>query len=382
MRIIKYLFLCLALVSAPVTAQDDNFELWMDNELSVTADGTSVVYITVSQYDPDKNYLGFNMELVLPKGFKVHQVKSGRGYKNDIELSVRATETHTISCNMPDAGTLKIACISTQNQELYPDDVDGNPYYPLFTVGIVAETSVINGVYDVEMSGISFTWRNTDGALVQKAVDKLEQTCAVTVTGGRELGGVDYTIPAEGCGTMILPYNTGIPAGMKVYECCGVTAANTLDLSEVTAISANTPYIVCGTPGTYHFDGTYRALKPYYATAFMTGVYEEMEVPAGAYVMQKHPSKQGAGFYRVESVKTTVSPYHSWLNAQPDYAGVLELDFTGTTGIGNDVESCNVKVNIYNAKGQLIRSSVKRSAALKGLEHGVYIIGNEKVLVE
>ncbi len=195
MKTIQCLILLLALVSVRATAQESQFQLWMDESLTVTADGVTVTYLTVSQYDPEHNYLGFNMEFMLPKGFKINQVKSGRGYKNDIELSVRATDTHTISCNMPDERTLKVACISTQNQELYPDDIDGNIHYPLFTVGIVADPTTINGVYEVEMSGISFTWRNESNTLSQKVIDKLEKICMVTVVGGTDessLSPADY----------------------------------------------------------------------------------------------------------------------------------------------------------------------------------------------
>ena len=48
-------------------------------------------------------------------------------YKNDIQQSVRATETHIIGCNMPVEGMLKVICRSSMNEELYPDDEDGNP---------------------------------------------------------------------------------------------------------------------------------------------------------------------------------------------------------------------------------------------------------------
>ncbi len=382
MKMIKYLFLWLALIAVQATAQESNLQLWMDKTATVTADGTTVTYFTVSQYDPDHNYLGFNMELALPPGFKINQVKSGREYKNDIALSVRATSTHTISCNMPDTRTLKIACISTQNHELYPDDEYGNIHYPLFTVGVVAEPSTINGVYDVEMSGISFTWRNTEGALVQEVINKLDETCTVTVTGGTDFGGVDYSIPAEGCGTLILPFNSSIPEGMQVYYCNGIVNNSALDLSEMSSITANTPYVVSGVPGNYHFEGVYRALKTRYATAYMTGVYERTEVPEGAYVMQNHKDTYGVGFYRVGSIKTDVTPYHCYLNNFGSEENVLRLEFGGTTGIDGMGDGGNVLVNVYNAQGQLIRVGVKFSDALKGLGQGVYIINDKKYIIE
>ena len=61
--------------------------------------------------------------------------------------------------------------------------------------------------------------------------------------------------------------------------------------------------------------------------------------------------------------------------------GVEEIDpVTDINGpcvdYGSDI------VNVYNAKGQLIKSNVKASEATQGLPRGVYIIGNKKVYVE
>ncbi len=381
MKSIKVLSLCLTLLAMQATAQEDNFRLWMDGSATVTADGTTVTYLTVSQNDPDHNYLGFNLELTLPVGFKINQVKNGRNYVNDITISERKDD-HTISCNMPDAQTLKVACISLSNQPLYPDDMDGNPCDLLFTVGIVAESSTINGVYDVEMSGISFTYRESDNSLVDKTIDKLGETCTVTVTGGTDFGGVDYIIPDESCGTMILPFDCSVPEGMTVYSCDEIVDNSTLNLSAVSTITANTPYVVSGTPGNYHFEGTYRALKARYATAYMTGVYETTEVPEGAYVMQNHKDTYGVGFYRVGSVKTSVNAYRGYLNDFGGDSQALRLNIGDITGIDGLKGNDDVLVNVYNAQGQLIRTDVEAGKALKGLSRGIYIINDKKYIIE
>ncbi len=377
----RCLFILLALIAVQAKAEEDAFQLWMDEAVSVTADGETVTYVTVSQYDPAHNYLGFNMEFALPPGIKIHQVRSGRGYKNDIELSIRATDTHTISCNMPDARTLKVACISTQNQELYPDDYDGNLYYPLFTVGLVAEGTTLNGVYDVEMSGISFTWRNAENMLVQKVIDRLEKTCEMTVSGGTDFGAVNYTLPTVGCGTMILPFHSEIPAGMEVLYCHGVTNG-TLGLSPVTAIEANTPYVVTGTPGVYRFEGTYRALKETYATPYMTGVYKEALVPRLAYVLQNQEEALGLGFYRAESDVINIPPFLCFLIALEVAGSLGRLELDGLTGLDEAGADGEERVDVYDAQGRLVRAHVKRSWALRNLKRGVYVIDDEKVIVK
>ncbi len=239
MKTIKILSLCLALFAVKAVAQEvqeDKFQLWMDEELAVQNDGSTVTYLTVSQYDPDHNYLGFNMEFNLPEGLKINQVKNGREMKNDIALSERATSTHNISCNMPDSKTLKVACISTANQELYPDDEDGNILYPLFTIGLVAEPTTVLGTYEVEMSGISFTRRGADNALIQKTIDKLGTTLTLTVTD--DITGIDGIV--AGGKKLVNVYN---PLGQLIRS--GVEAGKALEgLSQGVYVINGKKYIV------------------------------------------------------------------------------------------------------------------------------------------
>jgi hypothetical protein len=50
----------------------------------------------------------------------------------------------------------------------------------------------------------------------------------------------------------------------------------------------------------------------------------------------------------------------------------------GTVGL----DGYNETVNVYNAQGQLIRSNVKASEATRNLPRGIYIVGNNKVVVK
>ncbi|MGN0221152.1 MAG: hypothetical protein ACI4BA_03395, partial [Prevotella sp.] len=165
MKTIKYLFCLLALLSVRANAQS-TLEVWMDQTMEVTADGTTVTYLTFYQKDPNINYIAFNMAITVPKGIHIHQKKSGRDYVNDIELSVRATNTHSIACNMPNDNTIKIISTSSELQEFYPDDEDGNLYDPLFTIGLVADETMYNGTYKIEMWDLVFGYRDqADGQL-------------------------------------------------------------------------------------------------------------------------------------------------------------------------------------------------------------------------
>ena len=381
MKTFRILLIWFALYSVQTFAQQHTLEVWMDQTAEFTADGKTVTKLTFYEKDPNTDYLAFNMALRVPDGIKINQVKSGREYVNDIELSVRATGTHTIACNMPEEGVIKIICTSSLNQDLYPDDEDGNIYYPIFTIGLVAESSAYNGTYAIEMSDVWFVKQDEDGNLSANILDHIEY-CNFVISGGTDFPGIDYTIPEEQFGTLILPFNSEIPSGMNVYECTGVSEDNTLLLGNVASIAANTPYIVTGNAGLYHFDGEYMALHEHYSTDFMTGVFKVTDVPQDAYVMQNHKNTTGIGFYKVGSTAVKVSPYRCYLNALPAGASIFKLPMGDVTGIGTEVFGSSQIVNVYNLDGKIIRANINKDDALKGLGSGIYIVNDKKYTIE
>lgn len=66
----------------------------------------------------------------------------------------------------------------------------------------------------------------------------------------------DYTLTDAGVGTLILPFNAEIPAGVdwQLFECAGLDGG-TLLLRPATKIKRNVPYIVSGKPATVTFAG-------------------------------------------------------------------------------------------------------------------------------
>lgn len=380
MKTIKILLLWLALYSVQAIAQPQELKVWMDESVSVTADGKTVTELKVYENDPTINYIAFNMVITVPKGVQINKVRSGREYINDIELSDRATTTHAIACNMPEEGMVKIICTSSLNQELYPDDIDGNPLDELFTIRFVADPAAYNGKYAIELSDCWFVKRE-DGDITANILDHVEYSDFV-ITGGTDFPGVDLTIPAEQCGTLILPFDSKIPDGMNVYECNGISGDNTLLLNSVPTITANTPYIITGTAGQYHFDGDYKALLESYSTEYMTGVFEEVNAPEGAYVMQNHKSTTGIGFYKVGNATVKVKPYRCYLNALPNGAKMFKFAFDDVTGITETVSDEPAKVDVYSVDGKKIRSNVKWNNALDNLIPGVYIVNDKKIVKE
>ena len=315
--------LLLAFAPFLAFAQQSKLQVWTDAELKFTADGKTVTYMTVYEKNPDVDYTAFNMEFTLPRGFRINLVKKGREWVKDISLSVRASSTHTINCNMPDPTLLK---------SISADDLD-----------------------HVEYSN-------------------------VTVSGGTDFPGVTYTLPSQGIGTLIVPFNFVPQPGFEVYDCTGLDGS-TLQLEKVAEAKANTPYIVRGTPGTYNLNGNYCGLKDSYSTPFLTGVYVDTQAPDGAYVMQDQ-KVNGLGFYQVaKGQNITISPYRCYLNAQKMAMSRLQLGFGEATGVDEVAGEGSECVDVYSVSGILLRSKVKAADALKGLQPGVYVVNNKRVTV-
>lgn len=370
--------LLLAFAPFLAFAQSSKLQVWTDAEMKFTADGKTVTYMTVYEKNPDVDYTAFNMEFTLPRGFRINLVKKGREWVKDINLSVRASSTHTINCNMPDPTLLKIISTSSQNENYYPDDEDGNECTELFTIGLVADPETYNGTYAIQMDGARFVKKDASGISADD-LDHVEYF-KVIVTGGTDFPGVSYTLSPLGIGTLIVPFKFVPQSGFEVYNCTGLNGSS-IQLEKVEEAQANTPYIVCGTPGTYHLNGNYCGLNDSYSTPYLTGVYVDTKVPEGAYVMQNQEI-DGLGFYQVaKGQNITINPYRCYLNKQEIAFSQLKLYFGAITGIDDFVGEDAERVDVYTVSGILIRSKVKAKDALKGLHPGVYVVNNKRIIV-
>jgi len=144
----------------------ERLRVWAEFPDPIVADGQTVNYIKVYQHDDDDlDYTAFNMEFLLPEGFKVNLIKQGRDMVKDIFLTDRAHSTHSIACNIVDGIDLRIIADSSENALFYKDDVDGNPLDHLFTIGLIANESIESGEYEIKHFGIKFSHRNADARI-------------------------------------------------------------------------------------------------------------------------------------------------------------------------------------------------------------------------
>lgn len=301
----------LALVAGQAAGQNIQTEalrVWMDN-ITISADGTTSTRLMVYENDGERDYTAFNMSLIVPDGITVAQVKKGREWVNSIELTERAAESHSISCNMPDATTIKIICSSNQNDDFYPDDEDGNPMDALFTIDLIANPQMMNGTYAITTEGVVFG--HNQGNTVTGYVPQSQPSFQLTITGGQDGLSIPYTVTSSGVETLVLPFDAEVPDGLTTYTATGVVNNHIL-LAQQPSIKAGTPLIVVGEPGNYVFKGVAATNETEFSEWVLTGTTEQKVIDEG-YVLQRQNTV--TGFYRVDAERpVTVPAYRCWLN--------------------------------------------------------------------
>lgn len=353
--------LLCAIVILHAQAQTETLKVWMD-DATITADGSTVTRLVISENDL-VNYTSFSLSLVVPNGVTVAKVRQGRESVDDIQLTDRATTTHSISCNMQQDGkTIKIISTSSSNLDFYPDDVDGNPIDEIFSIGLVADPSVANGDYNIKIVDCKFVMKENATASVPNA----EVTAKLSITGGVDSNTINYTLDESRCGTLILPFESQVPAGLEICRVLSIIGGS-VSLEMQNSIPANVPVIVLGTPGDYMFTGISTQTEDSYSDGDYVGVYSNRSISKG-YILQ---SVDGViGFYPINTENpVTIPTYRCYLRSGESF-GVIALDLTTTSieSLLNDDSSNN---DYYDLLGREVKSLEKGS---------IYVKKGEKVI--
>lgn len=173
---------------------------------------------------------------------------------------------------------------------------------------------------------------------------------------------VDYALATHtlsvtdaGAATLVLPYETEIPEGVKAYtlEYASGNKAVATELKGV--IPANTPVLVNAEKSDYTFKATAKlttkADKP--VSGSLHGVWSEVVVPVGSYVLQNQSGT--VAFYRVDAADFKVKANQAYLYApKADGAKMLNIDFGGeATAInGVEAEASNANTQVYTIDGK------------------------------
>lgn len=173
---------------------------------------------------------------------------------------------------------------------------------------------------------------------------------------------VDYALASHtlqvteaGAATLVLPYETEIPEGVKAYTLTYTSGDKAVATELTGVIPANTPVLVNAEKGDYTFKATAKlttkAAEP--VNGSLHGVWSEEVVPEGSYVLQNQSGT--VAFYYVGAADFKVKANQAYLYA-PEAAGakMLNIDFGGeATAInGVEAEASNANTQVYTIDGK------------------------------
>ena len=228
-------------------------------------------------------------------------------------------------------------------------------------------TDVVNSMLDSQLN-LMIESADKDGLSTKIfSKDVKDVTCQTTneVLSANDLKPqltVDYALATHtlsvtdaSAATLVLPYETEIPEGVKAYTLTYASGNKAVATELAGVIPANTPVLVNAEKGDYTFKATAKlttkAAEP--VSGSLHGVWSEVVVPAGSYVLQNQSGT--VAFYRVDAADFKVKANQAYLYA-PEAAGakMLNIDFGGdATAInGVEAETSNANTQVYTIDGK------------------------------
>ena len=216
----KTILFAALLLLAGVQTQAQTLKVWM-SQPTMVADGSTTTYLTVCQTDINADgshnlYAQFEMRLHVPNGISVATKRVGRKDVDDFTLNAERFEGIDISPAIAASpGLISISTLNTGADSYYPDSESGETIEELFTLGLKADPSMTNGIYEIYLSDVKFIRLDATAETPGETVK-----AAMTVTGGQQgEGEISYTLSEAGVGTLILPYDAALPEGVRAYRC-------------------------------------------------------------------------------------------------------------------------------------------------------------------
>lgn len=155
--------------------------------------------------------------------------------------------------------------------------------------------------------------------------------------------------------TLVLPFDWSVPVSHNAYEVTGVNNGE-LEMSQVYAVSANTPVIVenAGSALINATNVTIAASGAALTCGELIGTYEKMNAPTGSYVLQNQGGE--VAFYLVgEEVHPAVGAFRAYLKGSNGGARRFALRPGVATSISN--VNADSSKEYYNLAGQRVEKS-------------------------
>ncbi len=354
----------------------------------LTYQSSSGLYYFDVSLEGSRIYCAYNMDIFFPEGIDVAKNASGAyrvtrlttastliypaviSYEENDEGEEVEVKTypHQISCEMPHEHQLRLACVSFRNDEFIK--TSGKLFRVFVTVDESWKTSFcpkpiikVSGVALVTKEEIQYDPEPYSCRPFSNGIPA-DRTLSVNISAANQFG------------TLILPFATDVPEGVKAYS-CAATEDDLLTLDPVERLEACTPYILYAEngysgsiSGTVDMTADYPPTDDNYVGGLLTGVLTKVVVSTG-YIMQNQGD--GPKFYNAEGSAFSLPAGRCYLNS--DDAGTKAFGFknddepTGITTV-EPAKQASSDV-IYNLNGMRVKYPQK----------GIYIINGKLTLL-
>ncbi len=369
-KILLLLAMCVMLpqMASAQTATDDTFVV-----SDLTYDSDLEAYYFIVSLQGSQIYTAYNMDIFLPNGINVvYDEENGYYVIADEELftynKLKKTYSHEVVCEMPASQQLRVACYSSNNTSFKA--TSGNLFYVYVTIDESAFTSSFSPKPIVKLSGLNLT---TSAAVKYVPADFACRPFTTGIPTSRTLA-VNVSA-ANKIGTLILPFDTTLPSGLKAYTCNAVED-DVLTLTPAESIAACTPYIVYAENGySGNLSGTASLtdaenVTDVFAEGYLTGVLTGTTVSTG-YILQNQGS--GPMFYDAEGVTFSLPAGRCYLTIPDSPVKAFTMNFGEADGIEEQMVDDEIANGpLFDLSGRPVTNPAQ----------GIYIQGTRKVVVK
>ena len=340
-------------------------------------------YMFTVGFQGSRIYRAFNLDIFLPQGITVmSDVDEGFYVYINTDDGVypykgkgnNKTYYHTVSCNVLTGNQLRVTGSSNDGKDFL--ETGGALFNVYVTINESAFTSSFSPKPIVKLSGLNLTSLEEGVAVKYVPADF---SCRPFSTGIP----TERTLPvnisaANKVGTLILPFDADLPAGLRAYSCSTIDGENKLTLTPVASIEACKPYIVYAENGySGNLSGTATLsddtnVTDVFTDGYLTGVLTATTTNTG-YVLQNQGS--GPMFYDTDGATFSIPAGRCYLT--PSASGEVKafsFKFDIETAIQDEIVNCkssNCKL-LYDLSGRRVESPTR----------GIYIQGTRMVVVK
>ena len=301
-----------------------------------------------------RKYSAYNLDIKIPEGVELAFDEGEEDVYFDTDCMIPYTKgnpKHQIEATYTaEDRNLRISCVSTSSAEFKSES--GVVCY----IGLTVSTYAKPGAVSMALSGQALT---TADAVQYDPADVTDTNITIGTSAKADLS----VSSANKWSTVILPFATELPAGLKAYTCNSKSdEEKVFYLTEATQIDAYTPYILyseSGYNGTLQgeVDASQYPEAGYVKSGYLTGAVKSQTTNEG-YILQKLNGV--VKFYKADAAKTYNIPAGKcW--ATPTDAEQDSYDFSfAPTAVNSVVETVESKnENKFDINGVMINSPQK-----------------------